>query len=67
MNTKAACDVLVVSQLQEESTAVRTCFVVVPLFFHLKEKYSFTNKVSAETSSEALLRIIYEKTKKTNS
>lgn len=50
LNTKAACDVLVVSQLQEESTAVRTCFVVVPLFSLLKEKYSFTNKVSAETS-----------------
>lgn len=50
LNTKAACDVLVVSQLQEESTAVRTCFVVVPLFSYLKEKYSFTNKVSAETS-----------------
>lgn len=63
LNTKAACDVLVVSQLQEESTAVRTCFVVVPLFCHLKEKYSFTNQVSAEaeTSLEALLRINYEK------
>lgn len=52
LNTKAACDVLV-SRLQEESTAVRTCFVVLPLFCQLKGKHGFTIKGFSDKDSES--------------